>query len=268
MKGIHGLILAIGLGIAGALFNFAYLAQRSKDVEKVSFIGVKADKAVGLGELLTEDAVEPVDIPRRSVGRLEDYAVLWSARQTVFNRGVARPLEGGSLLLRSDLKTPPRELEFGRNLAPGVEERAIGVPIDTRKFVPSLIQPGDQVSFIVSASRPGSPTLAAPKAEKAAPAGKSDSKLAPIAPAGPAPAGDGVELCGPFTILAIGNRLGSFNVMQAAKVAQAQENVMTISVKIENGQMDPKAARLLRILEQTGSKPLAYLLHPRSEKPE
>ena len=35
MKGIHGLILAIGLGIAGALFNFAYLANRSRDVEKV-----------------------------------------------------------------------------------------------------------------------------------------------------------------------------------------------------------------------------------------
>jgi len=266
MKGIHGLILAIGLGIAGALFNFAYLANRSRDVEKVAFIGVKEDKVVGRGEPLTEENLEPVEIPRRWVGKLEDYAVLYSARQTVLGRRVWRALEGGSLLLRSDLKTPPRELNFGANLPSGVQEMATGVPIDSRKFVPSLVEPGDLVSFIVSASRVDSPTLA--EAPRADPAGKANPKGAPSVMAARPPSRDGVDLCGPFKVLSIGNRLGSHDVMQAAKISQTQENVMTIAVKIENGKMEPEAARLMRILEQAGTKSLGYLLHPRNEKKE
>jgi len=267
MKGIHGLILAIGLGIAGALFNFAYLANRSRDVEKVAFIGVKEDKVIGRGEPLSEEQLEPVEIPRRWVGRLEDYAILWSARQTVLGRGASRPLEGGSLLLRSDLRTPPRELTFGANLPAGVQEVATWVPIDTRRLVPSLVQPGDLVSFIVTASRGNAPTLAA-EAPKADPPGKAGPKGAPAA-AAPRPASrDVVDLCGPFKVLSIGNRLGTQDVMQAAKIAQTQENVMTIAVKIENGQMEPEAARLVRVIEQTGSKPLGYILHSRSQKQE
>jgi hypothetical protein len=97
---------------------------------------------------------------------------------------------------------------------------------------------------------------------------KAEPKGAP-APAAPRPASrDAVDLCGPFKVLAIGNRLGTQDVMRAAKITQTQENVMTIAVKIENGKMEPEAARLMRILEQAGSKSLGYLLHPRSEKQE
>lgn len=266
MKGIHGLILAIGLGTAGALFNFAYLASRSRDVEKIAFIGVKEDKVVGRSEPLTEENIEPVEIPRRWVGKLEEYAILYSARPTVLGRRPWRPLEGGSLLLRSDLKTPPQELSFGTNLPPGAEERAYFVPIDTRRLIPSLVQPGDLVDFIISASPLGSPTLAA--APKPVPAGKGEPKGEPaVAAARPAPR-DSVDLCGPFRILSIGNRLGSRAVMAAAKVQQAQENVLTIALKIENGKVEPEGARLMRVLEQSGSKPLGYLLRPRSEKGE
>jgi len=73
---------------------------------------------------------------------------------------------------------------------------------------------------------------------------------------------------GPFKVLSIGNRLGSADVMQAARIPQMQENVMTIRVRIENGKMEPEAARLMRFLEQTNSRPLAYVLHPRTEKQE
>ncbi len=267
MKGIHGLILAIGLGIAGALLNFAYLTKRSSDVKIVSFTGVKEDKTIGRGEPLTEENLEQVDIPKRWVGKLEDYAILWSARQTVLGRRVWRALEGGSLLLRSDLKTPPQELVFGVNMPPGVEERAIGVPIDTRKFVMSLVQPGDMVSFIVSATRAGSPTLADDPA-KAATADKADPKGTPAVAAGRPQPRDTVDKCGPFKVLSIGNRLGSYDVMAAAKIPQTQENVMTILVRYEGGKMDPEAARLMRILQQTNSQPLAYELHPRTQKQE
>jgi len=267
MKGIQGLIVAIGLGIAGALFNFAYLANRSRDIEKVAFIGIKEDKTIGRGELLTEDALEPVEIPRRWVGRLEDYAFLWSTRATVVGRRPWRPLEGGSLLMRADLKTPPQELVFGVNLPPGVEERAIGVPVDTRKFVMSLVQPGDLVTFILTAGRRDGPTLASERT-KAASGEKDGAKGGSVAAPVDAPSADAIEKCGPFKVLSIGNRLGSYDVMMAAKIPQTQEGVMTILVRYENGNMDPQAAKLLRFLQQTNSQPLAYELHPRTQRLE
>ncbi len=267
MKGIQGLIVAIGLGIAGALFNFAYLAHRSRDVETVAFIGIKEDKSIGRGELLTEDNLEPVEIPRRWVGKLEDYAFLWSTRATVVGRRPWRALEGGTLLMRADLKTPPQELVFGVNLPPGVEERALGVPVDTRKFVMSLVQPGDLVSFIVSADRRGGPTLA-PAGSKQDAAGRGEARAEAAAGSVEPPSTDAIEKCGPFKVLSIGNRLGSYDVMMAAKIPQTQEGVMTILVRYEQGKMDPQAARLLRFLHQTNSQPLAYELHPRTQKLE
>jgi Flp pilus assembly protein CpaB len=261
MRGIQGLILAIGLGIAGAIFNFAYLANRSRDVEKVAFVGVKEDKTVGRGERLTEDVLEPVEIPRRWVGNLGNFAVKWEARATVTGRRVWRPLDGGSLLLLADLKNPPQELAFGQNLPQGTEERAWGVPIDTRRFVASLVQPGDQVDFLVGGSRADFPTLAQP--------GKGPSEAAKVAAAAASlqgPTGDGVEIIGPFRVLSVGNRLGNADVMQAAKLQQTQENVLTIAVRYENGKLQPTAARLQRIIDQSNSRPLIYQLHSRTQK--
>ena len=261
MRGIHGLILAMGLGIAGAIFNFAYLANRSRDVEKIAFVGIKADKVVGRGEPLVEENLEPVEIPRRWVGNLGNFAVKWEARATVTGRRVWRTLEGGSLLLLADLKNPPQELVFGQNLPQGTEERAWGVPIDTRRFVASLVQPGDMVDFLVTGSRAEFPTLALP--------GKGPAEPAKVASAAAAPhgqPGDGVEIIGPFKVLSIGNRLGNADVMQAAKIQQFQENVMMIAVRYENGKLQPNAARLLRIIDQTNSRPLIYQLHSRTQK--
>ena len=64
-------------------------------------------------------------------------------------------IQGGRLLMKDDLKTPPPELK----LEPG--EEAMFVPIDTRSIVTSLIVPGDQVMFLVSKTVPGMPTPAA-----------------------------------------------------------------------------------------------------------
>jgi len=57
-------------------------------------------------------------------------------------------------------------------------------------------------------------------------------------------------------------------VMRAARITPTQENVMTIALKIENGKVEPEGSRLMRVIEQTGSKPLGYLLHARTEKRE
>jgi hypothetical protein len=261
MRGIHGLILAIGLGIAGAIFNYAYLAKRSEHLAKVAFVGIKQDKIVGRGEPLTEDAIEPVEIPALWVGNLANFAVKWEARATVTGRRVWRTLEGGSLLLLADLKTPPQELAFGQNLPTGTDEVAWGVPIDTRRFVVPLLQPGDMVDFLVSGSRAEFPTLAQPGKGPAEP-----GKVAPAAAPSPGQPADGVEIIGPFRVLSIGNRLGSSEVMQAARIQQAQENVLTIAVRYENGKPQPAAVRLFRIIEQANSRPLICQLHSRTQK--
>ncbi|MEE9603706.1 MAG: hypothetical protein V3V75_10400, partial [Thermoguttaceae bacterium] len=55
MKGIHGLIIAIGLGIVATMFNWYYLKKKSEHTEMVYFIGVAADETIGRGEVFTKD---------------------------------------------------------------------------------------------------------------------------------------------------------------------------------------------------------------------
>jgi len=260
MKGVQGLILAIGLGVAGALFNWAYLYNSSRDVEKINFIGIKPGATINRGEVLREDQLVPVGIPERWVGNLKDFALLWDTRQTVIGSPVWRTIGGETLLLAEDLKTPPQELKLGEN------ERAMWIPVDTRGFVPSLVLPGDTVSFIASRSQMGAPTPAKPPEQPADGAG---NELA-SAPTGP------TEIIGPFTILSLGNRLGSPEVMRAAKIPQVQENVMTIAVKVikvkknpddpkspEYEELEEKAATLWKVLQATNFRQVGVLLHER-----
>ena len=133
--------------------------------------------------------------------------------------------------MRNDLNKPPAELELGK------DESIRWVPIESqRSFVPSLITPGDQIMFILPKVRPG-PTRAAP----AKPA--TEAKTADSVPAAeiPKPEEDGsadyafeTEEVGPFTVVTVGNRLGDFKVMQAAKIPQLQENLLGIRVGPKN----------------------------------
>ena len=174
--------------------------------------------------------------------------------QTVLGVPVWRTLNPGSLLLREDLKTPPQELNFGQT--PGVDERATWIPVDTRTFVPSLVVPGDQVSFLVSKTQTALPTPAADAHPEGQPG---ESRPAAANPTG------ATEIIGPFKVLSLGNRLGTADVMKAAKIPQVQENVMTISVKIEEGQLEPKAQKLENLLRATNFRQVGILLHPRKK---
>ena len=278
MKGIQGLLVALALGIGGAIFNFAYLSTRQ--VESVKFIGIRPEVTIARGEQLTASHVEPVEIPKDHQGNLGEFAFPYSAVKTVIGQNVWRPLVGGSLLLRDDLRTPPTELNFGQTRETA-NERMLGVPIDTRKFVPSLVVPGDWVSFIVPGAGDEVPTLADDPANPGAPAAVpavASSRNPPRGGAAQPAAGTdasrrgagantGIGLIGPFKVLSLGNRLGSSDVMRAAKMAQVQENVMTILVKVEGDRLDPKAELLMKVLDRTGSQPLSYLLHPRTSNP-
>ena len=77
------------------------------------------------------------------VGNLKEYAILYKDLHTVEGEPVCRMLSEGSILKQDDLHTPPQEL----NLAKG--QKLLWIPVDTRTFVPSLVVPGDMVSFLV-----------------------------------------------------------------------------------------------------------------------
>lgn len=248
MKSVQGLLIAVALGLAGAVFNWFYLEHRSRDVEKVAFIGIKDGVTIRHGDLLRDDQLVPVDIPRSAIGNLQDFAYYYRDKATVIGQSPKRAYVGGELLLRQDMRTPPTELKLS-----GRDQRALSIPVDTSSFVPSLVVPGDKVDFLVS--RPealGVPTPA-DGTEEAAPR---------AAPRG------GSEIIGPFRVLSLGNRLGSSEVMQAAHIPQVQENVMTISVEVVGDELEPKAKHLWDMLRRTNFRGVGVLLHPKSDREE
>jgi hypothetical protein len=256
MKNIQGLIIALVLGILAAMLNWVYLTSKAQSVETVDFIAVKPGVTIGRGERLVQENLVKVGIPRTGIGNLDDFAVRYSELQTVLNQNVSRTLRDGALLLRDDLKTPPPELKLEKSRTPGEgEDVAIWIPVDTRTFVPSLVSPGDLVSFLVAAPRGSVPT----------PAG-SGERPAPTTVGGrstPTAVGGSMEIIGPFKILSLGNRLGSSEVMRAAKIPQLQENVMTIRVRLKNKQLEQKAEKLLKYLRTTNYRGVGIMLHPK-----
>jgi len=243
MKPIHGLILAIGLGIAGALFNFAYLAMKARDVEKIEFVAIKADQSVAPGERLTEAVLERVGVPKKWAGNLADYAVPAEAFDTVVGAPVWRMRSGGSLLVNDDLRTPPEVLALGD------EYGALGVRVG-RNYPLDLLVPGDQVTFVVNKSLVLRPTLATSGGtdatdpldpsdgfEDGSTDETSDSAISSIG---------GAVTVGPFTVLSVGNRLGTIEVMKASKIRPTAPDVITVRVKIDStGKLLEEKARTL-----------------------
>jgi len=244
MKGIQGLILAIGLGIAGALFNWAYLARKTSDMDLVKVIGIAPDTSVNMGESLTLDHLAPIEVPLHNWDSLKSFAFKWSDRQTVVSSPVRRTLPGGSLLLRDDLRSPPPEIAWDENLPEGTVERGIFVPFQTKNLVPSLINPGDEVDFVVSSGGRGVPTPAA---------------------GGEPPPAPALEMIGPFKILALGNRLGPYDIERAFGKKPTQENVMLVSVLLVKGQMEEKAQKLWVLLHRTNFQQVGVMIRPRDK---
>ncbi len=264
MKGMRGLILALVAGIAATVCNWIYLQNKARDVEKIGFLGIRPEVTINRGERLTEGQLEEVQIPKQWVGNLEKYAYRYSDRQSVIGMTVSRAQTGPVLLLQEDLRTPPPELKLTPSNSPDTCEGVMWVPIDVKSFVPALVTPGeDMVSFIFSASRV-MPTLAPPqkpsgveKAGKPEPSGATADAVSRT----PAP-----EIVGPFKVLALGNRMGSVDVMRAAKINQTQENVIGILAKLEGGKLEPKAARLWSLLEATNFRQVSVYKHAPQSK--
>lgn len=235
MKGLQGLAIAIVLGLAAAVLNWFYLVRQSQQVEMVAFIGIHPDQYVERGERLRSEHLAPVRIPKNAVANLQEFAVPDSARGAVIGQAVARPLEGSRLLLRDDLDTPPPALTLGE------DERIMWIPVDSRSYVPSLVTPGDMVTFKVARTGP-------------TPAG---NPIDPEVGRPPAPAGP-VERIGPFKVLSVGNRLASAEVMQAARIPQMQENVLGISITPE---VEARADRLWAMVQASDFRSIGLEKH-------
>lgn len=247
MKGVYGLVLAIVMGLAAGLFNWAYLESKTSDEEKLAFVGIKPDVEIARGQRLEQSLLEPVEIPKRAVGSLKDYAVLYSAVQGVLNRPVWRHLSGGTLLLDQDLSTPPEELNFGP------EERVVWVAVDSRSLVPSLLIPGDMISFRVPEALVPTPAPAEEAASEQPPPPRPRAKVG--------------DVVGPFRVLSLGNRLGRSDVHKAAKIPQVQENVIAVAVTVDkDGNLAPNAEKLLRLVDDANYRALRIILHPRKTR--
>ncbi len=270
MKGINGLIVAIVLGLLGAAANFWYLNTEAQKRDMVAFIGIKKGVKIDRGEHLTDDKLVAVDIPANHIGNLKDFAYLWADRITVKDLPVWRTLdsnsEGALLLMQSDVATPLKELELGK------DEVIRWIPVDSRSFVPSLIAPGDLVSFILPKLQPG-PTRA-PQPKPAGDPGKPDAAR-PAADSGENPSlepkaedadvtqmpANQIEIYGPFTVLSVGNRLGDAKVMQSGKIPQLQENLLGIRVsKKYSGEVE-KADALWERLQAVNFRQIGVQRH-------
>jgi len=246
MKGIPGLLVALGLGIAGALANWFYMAQKARELDMVEFIGI-ADSGVKAGEVFKSEHLVRVPIPQRFALRLRDSAPTYRDASLVIGTTAYRDFRDGEIVLHQDLLAPPG-YDLKKDLGPN--DQVVWVTVDSRGFVPSFFSGGDEVSFIVPKMSSNAP-----------PRGASPGAAQPSAQ---------TELIGPFHILALGNRRGSYERTRAAGQLQSQENVIAIRVKrVSENQLEPKAQELLDRLRLSNNQALGIVMHSgkRSESP-
>jgi len=236
MKGTQGLLIAAGLGIAGAICNWFYISQQARHYEAVSFVAIRSDAQLNLGDVFKPEHLMKVNVPAARVGDLRAVAVLWSARATVEGDTAKRSYHGGEILLRQDLKSAAK-----RDLSSllGENEAVRWVPVDPRSFVPDYVNPGDRVSFIV-----GGPGI---------------SRSGTSSASGRLPAA-GSETVGPFEILALGSRLGRRDYLKAEGGSVGQQSLIAIRVKLTGGRLDDKATRLFDLLRRAGDRGAKVML--------
>jgi len=246
MKGVPGILIAVGLGIAGAICNWFYLERLAGQEAKEQFIGIKAGTQLNAGEVIRAEHVIPVGIPKSSLGNLDQVAPLWKFRDAVIGLPTNRSFRGGELVLQDDVKTPAQR-DLNEKLGP--DEVAIWIPVDPRTFNPSRVNPEDEVSFIVPRSAPNSP----PPIDENEPAGNVQS-------------GGTSEIIGPFRILEIGSRTGRPEVQKAAGARGGNETSITVVAKMVGGKLEAKAQRITDIVRTTRSQGLQVMLHPKKKR--
>ena len=188
------------------------------------------------------------------MGSLQEHAVLYSDRATVDNQPVCRTLSNGAMLVAG--RHPHAAARTTRT---GRREKAIGIPIDTRTCVPSLIVPGDWVSFLVPVAAAKAPTRAVEDAN-----GQGNGQLNPIPDRRRGVFRVRRGRSAPSRSFRWGTGWAAREVLRAAKVPQIQENVMMISVGLKpNGQLQDDAQTLWDLVWAGNARGLGVVLHER-----
>jgi len=239
MKGMQGLLIAGFLAVLGSLLNWLYLQSKAKNLEMVAFVGVRGDSKIKAGQPLKKSDLIAVKIPAKNVGRLQDFVYLYRDLATVIGTRATRNYEGGEFVYRSDYRTPPPSLKLKSN------ERLVPIPVNSKTFIPDLVDPGDSVTFVVP--KPGVQT---------SPGGKNAPSTATQ-----------FELIGPFVVGSIGNRIGSKRVTRATRTAQVQQRVIGIVVEIDGEGLKGKINTLLNRVQSSSGQGISIIYHKReSEK--
>lgn len=242
MKGLQGLLIAIALGIVGAVCNWFYITRQAANYEKMAFVVIRPGAQINPGDRFKESHFEPVEVPVNNLGNLETIAVRWRDLNTVIGEFATRSYSGNELLLREDLKTPPQ-----RDLSEllGEDEVLRWVPVDQRSFAPDHVNPGNFVKFVV----PMMATVPANTAGNGEAQGLTESTE-----------------YGPFEILTLGNRRGRKDVLVSRGGSTGQENLIGIRVELD-GPSGVEADRLFEALRLTGNRGVEVVLLSDKVKP-
>ncbi len=237
MKGVPGLMIALGLGFAGVICNFFYIARIGETKETVSFIAIKTGTRINPGDLFSEDQFMRVNIPKDNLGRLNNVAYRWSEIESIVGDRATIGYVGGELIFREDNKTLSRK--SAAELL-GENEDGKWIPVDPRTFVPDRVNPGDFVSFTL-------PSFGTDE-------GKIDSGTSP-------PRASSRKTVGPFRILALGGRHGRKEVQRASGTSSGSEYTLYVALQKTSGKLEAKAEELVELLRKAGYQPVEVTLH-------
>jgi len=125
------------------------------------------------------------------------------------------------------------------------------VPVDSRSFVPSLVNPGDRITFVVPVYVGQSSRVAT-----------GDPAADVTAATADAVAGPTVEI-GPFRVKSLGDRLGTLDVMKASRRGPIQERQIGIVVDNMKPEEVERAKRLRDRLATGDYRNIGIILHAR-----
>lgn len=260
-----GLLIAASLAIVAGVLNWQYLEQKTKEIEMVSFMAIADGQRLDAGDTFEEGHFAPVEIPRKNARYLEDTAVYFGDRHTVIGMKALRPYGTGDLILRQELRTPPAELNLAK------DEMAMWVPVGGSSFVPSLITPGDNVSFYLpklksfgGSRRPTEPNQEGPPENPESVEDPNEWNFDGVQPQ--EFTADSADLIGPFRVVSVGKRLGSDRVSRASGQRAGQDNNLGIAIRrLPNGGFEPNAEKLRKRIIAAGFRHAGVLLHPRNK---
>lgn len=157
MRSVFGLVLLVGLGLAGFAVYMAKdfinttqhelereRAQKAEIVETVDIY--VAGRALTYGETLKPEDVKQVRWPRSSVpkGAYNDLAVLFP-NENMKPRHVLRSVEPGEAILQVKITDPGEEAGLTSMLDRGM--RAFAIDVDETSGVSGFLRPGDRVDI-------------------------------------------------------------------------------------------------------------------------